>query len=221
MRLKTLKITGFSLIVLALSCGTLLAQNRVTDFRQLTPSLDIKPFVDTNASLVTIYSNIGPSATDEYQDTNGYCVTGTTQSTCGTTEQWIAMPFTPAKNSHATVIEAAIQFFAGTNQFQLALYNDVGGAPGASLKTVEVRNAPAAGTCCTLVSANLGSPGIALTAGTQYWVVATSDDTHAATFSSYWAFTNAFVAYNPAQAGWTEFNDTAPEEAGVVKGTVP
>ena len=217
---KVLKGTTWGLVVLAFACGTLLAQNKVSDFLSLTPSAEITPFHDPNVT-VTLFSNLGPSATNEYYDLNGYCVTGNNQSTCGTTEQWIAMPFTPAQNSHATMIQAAIGILGGTNQFQLALFNDVGGAPGASLKTVEVHNAPTFGTCCTLVTASLGTPGVALTAGTQYWVVGMADDVHAPTFSGAWAFTNfANVGINSAQGGWSSFQDTGAE-AGAVKGTVP
>lgn len=211
-----------SLFALTFACGTLLAQNRIQDFVHIEPSPDITPYHSVaSGSLVTIFSNLGPSASNEYDDAFGYCVTGENQSSCGTTEQWIAMPFTPAKSSHATIIEAAIQYYAGTNALQLSLYNDVSGAPGTSLKTVEVRNAPTAGTCCTLVSASLGSPGIALTAATQYWVVASADDSRAPTFSGYWATANAYLGYNPAQAGWNVFNDPEGQEAGVVVGTIP
>ncbi len=218
---KIVKVATTSLFALALACGTLLAQNRASDFFSVTRSSQITPFTESGNATVTLFSNLGPSTTNEYYDTNGYCVTGNNQSTCGTTEQWIAMPFTPAKASHATELQAAIQYFAGSNALQLSLYNDVSGAPGTSLKTVEAHNAPAAGTCCMLVSVSLGTPGISLTADTQYWVVASADDTHAPTFSGYWAFTNfANVAYNPAQAGWTTFQDDGAE-AGAVKGTIP
>jgi len=218
---KIVKVATATLFALALACGTLLAQNRVSDFFNVTRSTNITPFTDSSNAAVTIFSNLGPTTTNEYDNANGYCVTGNNQSGCGTTEQWIAMPFTPAKASHATQIQIAIQYFSGTNALQVSLYNDAGGAPGTSLKTVEAFNAPAAGTCCMLVNANLGTPGVSLTAGTQYWVVASADDTRAPTFSGYWAFTNfANVAYNPAQAGWITFQDNGAE-AGAVKGTVP
>lgn len=206
---------------LTFASGTLLAQNRIQDFVRIAPSLDIAPYHQNAGTAKRIFSTIGPTASDAYNDTNGYCVTGTAQSSCGTSEQWIGVPFTPTRAAHATVLEAAIQYFAGTNTFQLSLYNDVSGAPGTALKTVEVSNAPAAGTCCTMSFANLGSPGVALTANTQYWVVANSDDSRAANFSGYWAFANAFIAYNPSQTGWITFDNSFPQEAVVVEGTFP
>jgi len=218
---KIVKVATATLFALALACGTLLAQNRVSDFITVTPSTHITPFTDFNNATVTLYTNLGPTTTNEYYNANGYCVTGNNQSACGTTEQWIATPFTATRASHATQLQVAIQYFSGTNALQVSLYNDVGGAPGTSLKTVEAFNAPAAGTCCMLVNANLGTPGVSLTAGTQYWVVAAADDTRAPTFSGYWALTNfANLAYNPAQAGWTTFQDFGLE-AMSVRGTVP
>lgn len=209
---------------LAFASGTLLAQNRIGDFVHIEPSLDITPYHGDTGTAKRIYSNIGPTSTDAYYDANGYCVTGNAQSSCGSNEQWIAAPFTPTRAAHATILEVPIQYFAGTNEFQLSVYNDAAGAPGTSLETVEVTNAPAAGTCCTMVFANLGSPGVALTANTQYWVVATADDARAANFSGYWAFANAFIAYDSSESGWLTFNDDSyypGQEAVVVEGTFP
>jgi len=218
---KTLIGTALALFVLTLASLTLWAQSPRAQTIHVTPSPDVTPADNSDAGLMTIFSNLGPSTTNEYYDVNGYCVTGNNQTACGTTEQWIAMPFTPLKASHATMLQAAIGVLAGTNQFQLSLYNDVSGAPGTSLKTVTVKNAPTFGTCCKLVAANLGSPGIALTAGTQYWVVFTADDVNAPTFAGAWAFTNfANIGVNAAQAGWTESQDLGAE-AGAVKGTIP
>jgi hypothetical protein len=219
---KTIRLAVMGVFALTMACGTLLAQNRVSDFIHLTPPLEITPFVpDSNPATVTIYSDLGPSTTDEYNDTDGYCVAGSTPTgaTCSTDEQWIGMPFTPKQGSHATQLQVAVGIFAGTNAFELALYNDVSGLPGTPLKTVEIHNAPTFGSCCTLVIASLGTPGVALTAGTQYWVVAQADDTHAPTFTGAWALANNFIAYNAAQGGWANF-PSAPE-AGAVKGTVP
>jgi hypothetical protein len=75
-------------------------------------------------------------------------------------------------------------------------------------------------TCCELVTANLGTPGIALTTNTQYWLVAMTDDINAPDFEGVWAFTNfAFVVARDIQleAGWgTGRNGGA--SAGAVKG---
>jgi len=90
---KIVKVATATLFALALACGTLLAQNRVSDFFTVTPSTHITPFTDFNNATVTLYTNLGPTPTNEYYNANGYCVTGNNQSGCGTTEQWIATPF--------------------------------------------------------------------------------------------------------------------------------
>ena len=156
---------------------------------------------------MTIFSNLGPSPTNLYftgtstvTATGGFCIVGAEildSFLCGrkTNETWLALPFTPKKNSHATLLQAAIGLLNGTNQFKLALFNDHNGTPGTALVTVTVMDAPAAGTCCELVTAKLGTPGIALTANTQYRLVAMTDDANAPDFEGIWALTNfAFVA---------------------------
>jgi hypothetical protein len=186
---------------------------------------------------VTIFSNLGPSSANLFftgtsleTALGGFCIVGADPADiflCGRkpTETWLAMPFTPKKNSHATLLQAAIGLLAGTNQFKLALFNDDKGTPGTALATVTVTDAPAARTCCKLVTANLGTPGIAVTANTQYWLVATTDDVNARDFEGIWAFTNfAFVASHTisidGEAGWST-GQNGGALAGAVRGTVP
>jgi hypothetical protein len=197
--------TACALFSLTFAAGTLLAQN---------------------AGTVTIFSNLGPSSTNLYfhgtksDDIIGYCFVGTSNPAperCKRAPTGIALPFTPTKNSHATMLQAAIGLIAGTNQFQLALFNDNNGVPGTALATVTINNAPPANTCCQLVTANLGTPGIALTANTQYWVVAMSD----ANFAGQWAFTNfAFNGAFTAEFGWGSVQEFGAA-AGAVRGTIP
>ena len=122
---------------------------------------------------ITILSNLGPSNTDLYftgtsiVTLNEGCIVGTVKldiNFCGRhrAETWLAMPFTPKQNSHATVLQAAVGVFGGTNQFLLALLNDDNGISGTALATVTVTDAPPANTCCKLATANLGTPGIGL-----------------------------------------------------------
>ena len=161
---------------------------------------------DTTTTLtnITIFSNLGPSTKNLYftgtssDDITGLCIVGAAnpnRERCHQPETWLAMPFIPKQSSHATVLQVAIGLAEGTNQFELALFDDKNGTPGNQLSTVRVKDAPPLGTCCNLVTADLGTAGIALTAGTKYWVVAKSDDVNAPDFQGIWAFTNfSFVA---------------------------
>lgn len=60
----------------------------------------------------------------------------------------------------------------------------------------------------------------AITAGTQYWVVVTSDDTNAPDFTGVFHSSNASnTGYDPAQLGWFTFSGNVP--AVLVRGTTP
>jgi hypothetical protein len=190
------------------------------------------------AATVTIFSNLGPSSTNLYftgasfeTALGGFCIVGAEGAdpdACGrkVSETWLALPFTPKQNSHATVLQAAIGLLVGTNQFKLALFSDDKGTPGTALATVTVTDAPPAHTCCELVTGKLATPGIALKANTQYWLVAITDDVNAPSFEGLWAFTNfAFVAVHDFSAvdgevSWGTFQNGGAL-AGAVKGTVP
>jgi hypothetical protein len=159
------------LILAAALCASLLLGASFAKAQTATPTT------------VTIFSNLGPSSTDLFftgESTvalNGGCILGAVHPSPNcegehAVETWLAMPFTPKQNSHATELQAAVGVFNGTNQFLLALFNDNNGTPGTALATVTVTDAPPQNTCCKLATASLGTPGIALTAGKRYWVVA-------------------------------------------------
>lgn len=169
-----------------------------------------------------IYTNLG-TATDAYNDGNGFDVAGPA-STLGES-QFIALPFTPKADSHVTEIQAAVQYDnAGANQVRLSLYTDAAGVPGTIIAGPQtIKNLAIFGTCCTLTSWKLKA-AVAVTAATQYWVVAdtpatgTGDD-----FFGVWDFVPAapLQAYNVAGGGWTDLNGFEELPAGQVLGTVP
>ena len=188
-----------------------------------------------NPSTVTIFSNLGPSKTDLFFTgqtnlaLNGGCILGAERPfpNCEgqhALETWRAMPFTPKQNSRATQIQAAVGVVNGINQFLLALFDDNNGVPGTALATVTVTDAPPSNICCNLATANLASPGIALTAGKQYWVVVQTDDVDAPNFEGIWAFSNnGIIAVGAPVNGQPVF--TNQENGGgyafAVKGTTP
>jgi len=84
-----------------------------------------------------------------------------------------ALPFTPKQDSHVSQVQVALQYDdSGANQVNLSIYGDSGGVPGTLLAgPATVTNLiEYTGTCCSLTIANF-SP-VAVTGGTQYWVVA-------------------------------------------------
>jgi hypothetical protein len=200
---------------LTLACGSLLAQSRPRTAHTNNPSRVFTPDTPLSPQLQLIYSNLG-TGTSVYNDTTGYYVTGTTSDILGT-DQWIGLPFTPKSASHATAVEAAIGYEDGTERVILAIYSDNAGTPGTLLASGASSTIPTFGTCCQLVKVKIAST--ALTAGTQYWLVAMADDTNAPDLTSVWQSTNQNIAGDVSQAGWFTFGANVP--AGAVAGTIP
>lgn len=126
------------------------------------------PPQETPAALKKLYSNLGKSKTDLYDDGELWFVSG--PNSIYKTHN-IALPFTPKSNSHVSQVQVAVQYIgSGANQVNLSIYGDAAGVPGTLLAgPVTVTNLPGAG-CCTLAVASF-SP-LSVTGGTQYWVVA-------------------------------------------------
>jgi hypothetical protein len=207
----------------ALCSTALFAQERANGLkRAYTPEKSNIHVPAVEPATVKIYTNLG-SATDAYNDQNGFDVAGPA-STLGQS-QFIGLPFTPKADSHVTEIQAAVQYDnAGANQVRLSLYTDAAGVPGTIIAGPQtIKNLGIFGTCCTLTSWKLRTP-VAVTAATQYWVVADTPATGAGDdFFGVWdfVFTAPLQAYNVAGGGWTDLNGFEELPAGQVMGTVP
>ena len=78
--------------------------------------------------------------------------------------------------------------------------------PGGQGSTTQI---PDSGDCCGLTQVKLQGAGVALTAGTQYWLVASTDDVNAADFEGRWRFsTLAVSAYTQPRnlINWNSFD---------------
>jgi hypothetical protein len=204
------------LFALTLASGVLWAQNG-PKVAHTTHHGPVVPFKAPPATLKTIYSSLGPSATNAYNDTTGYYVIGPNNSV-GLGEQWIASPFTPQVNSHVSQISVAVGWISGPKAIIIGLYSDDAGTVGTLLASGETNKVPAFGTCCQTV--NVTVPSTAITAGTQYWIGVTTDDTQAPGFTGVFNSTNSStIAYNPSLEGWFTFSGNVP--AILVRGTTP
>ena len=209
------RVLGCSL-VLTLASGMLWAQDapKVAHTKR-APA--VAPAAPPPAGYKVLFSNLSKSTTNLYNATTGYYVLGPNNS-IGFGEQWIALPFTPTWNGHATAIEAAIGYISGTSLVDLALYSDNGGTVGSLIAGGSSQNIPAFGACCQLVYVSI--PPTALSKDTQYWVVAATNDTDGSDFTGVFESTNeSTIAYNPAQSGWFTFSGNVPAVA--VTGTIP
>ncbi|MFZ0309332.1 MAG: hypothetical protein WCA76_22080 [Candidatus Sulfotelmatobacter sp.] len=206
------------LLMLALACGTVFAQSHELKIAPtIAPSKVITPAKATPPALKPIYTNLGPTPTDDYNDTTGYYVLGPTNS-IGDSEQWIAVPFTPKADSHVSELEVAVGLISGTPKVVVGLYSDNAGTVGTLLASGASTHIPAYGACCTLVTVHITST--AVTAGTQYWIGVTTDDTKAPDFTGVFQSSNdANTGGNEAAGSWFTFSNNWPAAAAL--GTVP
>lgn len=206
-----------SLFVLMLACGVVLAQDAAPKVAHTTHVGPRKAATKTGTNLTTIFSNLGPTTTNAYNDTTGYYVLGPNNSV-GLPEQAIGVPFVAAADSHVQVLQVAVGWISGTPFVNVGLYSDNAGAPGTLLASGHSATIPAFGSCCQLVTVNIAST--AVTAGTQYWIVSSSDDVHAPDFTGVYQASNlAIISGDVGLTGWSSFTTNTP--AAAARGTVP
>lgn len=180
------------------------------------------PAQESPEGLTTIYTNLGPKK-DAYLSTDGWSITGFNSFGGSSYAFEIALPFTPKSNSHLSQVRAALQYDGyGSNQVNFSIYSDASGTPGTLLAgPVTVTNLPNFPSCCALAVANF-TP-LALTGGTQYWVVAnTPASGQGSDFVGVWNWNHKilpFAGSNGVNGWFAEIGDTWP--AGAVLGTVP
>jgi hypothetical protein len=179
------------------------------------------PPQDLPSGLKPIFTNLNKSLTDTYNQFDGWTISGP-NSSAGTS--FIALPFVPKSNSHAVQVRVPVHYVgSGANQVNLSLYADVNGTPGTLLTgPVTVTSLALWGTCCTLTVASF--PPVALTAGTQYWIVADTPLTGTGSdFYGTWDFVapNLFLMAGDRGAGWSPFDGLNNNSAGEVLGTIP
>ena len=152
-----------------------------------------------------IFSNLDPVFSPPYTPGRGILVVGNDVPFYN--EAWLALPFVPQANVQATTLTAAIARLIGTSKINLAIYSDDGGLPGTVLdggrnSTTDI---PDSGQCCDFATVRL--PNVPLSAGVQYWVVA-SPSTDAEDFMGIWQLStnNNWARLNPEQSSlWTDF----------------
>jgi len=233
-----MRLTVAKSFTLCLVAGTLVSGTALGgELRKSPPGQQknyVVKYVEPNGidAAATIYTNLGP-ATNAYDVTVGaFYVAGPTNTLAvppdpPIAEQWLAIPFTPKQNSHATTLQAAIGYISGTKRVRLGIYTDNAGVVGTRLAQGVVTTFPDAGVCCALATAHIAAPGVALTANTPYWLVAYSDDVNGPDLGAVWQPVNSLMGANVGQTGWQSFPYNgingfgAGVPAGAVKGTVP
>ncbi|MGO9649578.1 MAG: hypothetical protein ACLPOO_16165 [Terriglobales bacterium] len=136
------------------------------------------PYVEENAGLIAIYDNVARKYPDGvYWCCEGYGINGP-DNPVGFGGEWLAAGFTPSTSLNVKGIQVAVGYNPFGETFTdviVTLNADSGGVPGAVLEswTVQIGSIDF-GSCCTLETER--STSIPVTAGTQYWVVVSTED---------------------------------------------
>lgn len=172
--MRCLTVLAFTLTAMAAGKdGVVLSKDGRQTIKTDGPSKG-QPYLGNNAGLTVIFDNLA----HKYPDGLYWCCAGGTVegSGGGGPEWWQAAAFTPSTTLNVTKIEIAVGYLAGTyTHVFLSLNNDDGtGRPGIMLKKWKVSGMPNFGSCCTVETKT--SAGIPVTAGTQYWVVLSTEN---------------------------------------------
>jgi hypothetical protein len=143
-----------------------------------------KGAASSHAGLVTIFDNIGEAyPLGTYWCCESVSITGP-RASGRLPEYWIAAAFKPSKDRTVTMIQVAVNLMYGSDVLDLSLSSDANGLPGTPVKTWHLRSLPAPGSCCTLKMGK-DKTGIPVTAGTQYWIVLTTNGDDSNTFAGW------------------------------------
>jgi len=149
-------------------------------------------------------SNVGP-ANNQF-GSSGNFVAGPNNTVLGIS-QFMAVPCTPQTNRTLTTVKGAWQWYGyGANKIQICLYADSGSnSPGTQIgNCVTLTNLPTFLTSNTLVTANFTSQKLALTAGTQYWIIAQTPSRGTGSDSvDVWVGESGWMASDVAGEGWS------------------
>jgi hypothetical protein len=229
---RTLRNVFACLALLTLAGSTLLAQDSLARRPQMATtrhnsSSVIHPSEKAPTNCKKLFSNFGPSG-DLYDADNGYFVSGL-DNTLNEQKQDIAVPFTPKADSTVIQVKLPLQYYGyGYNGATVSIYSDASGLPGSPLAgaTKDPKNFQDFGSgCCDLAIAWFPN-GVKLKAGTQYWIVGTTDKKSTDSVNT-WDFiyndVAATFAFQQDDGGWILITQSegVAGPAAAVYGTTP
>jgi hypothetical protein len=128
-------------------------------------------FCRTSAEASTIvFSNLGPG--NSYNGSGAYVISGST-TIFGDLDQ--GSQFVPSQTVTLDSIEAALTYDRGPNAMELWLMSDDAGVPGSILESFSFTNLPPFDSTSTALAVGTSASHPLLMAGTQYWVIASTD----------------------------------------------
>ena len=160
---------------------------------------------DAGQALKVLFSNLGTSPTTLYDGANGWLVAGQLNTYNGQMQD-IGIPFVAKANATIIGVKYAMQYYGyGVSGFKAAIYSDAAGLPGTALASGDVKVTSNFGDgCCALTAWKLKTP-LAVTKGTQYWVVGTTDTKTKDTVQVWdWVYgdTPTTFAFQQDNGGW-------------------
>jgi hypothetical protein len=207
--LSLLTLAGIVALAAGGHHGVITSQDGRLTIAQQGPS-HINHWIERDAALTTIAGNLS-----RYPNGIFFCCYGFTISGSGSiigSNNWVAVPFTPAANYSVKKVEVSVGFVTGVNGVTVSLNADSGGVPGAALASADLSGLESYGSCCTLAVAG-GGGGLPVAQGTQYWVVVSTDSTTNTTWDA-WAFNSTDMRLFPIAssqgAGWTAGQNLLP-----------
>jgi hypothetical protein len=170
-----LAVLIFSLSALAQAKNNVIASKDGRMVFAQNPSHTRTPYVDKNAGLTVIYSNLASKHPKGlYFGLEGWTIEGP-NGYLGT-EEWYAVSFTPTANAKVTKIEVPIGYIisGSSTDVIVSLNADSAGLPGTALQTwvVPINKSITSGSCCAVYTEKGSIP---VTAGQQYWVVVSTE----------------------------------------------
>jgi hypothetical protein len=219
MRRKTFIHALSGLCVLLMAGGTAFAQQgKINSGPYQGPRVPMAAPDSPAAQQRPFFTNLELNACTgcNYSADNGYFILGPNNCFAPGATQWISYPFVSAKAGAVRRVQLAVTdsgfCVAGSSQFTVAIYTDAcTNTPGTQIGNAVTAQAPAAP--CSLATANFGTAGVTLTAGTKYWLVVTTSaaPTQNATTAVWWMANLAQAPFNLDDGnGWVAFPDGAP-----------
>ncbi len=110
---------------------------------------------------------------------------------------WQGNAFTPTADATVKELQVGLgDLDSGYGSIELSLYDDNNGVPGTALATGTAKRVQPYGECCGVTSAKLKGGGVAVTAGTQYWVVVSTTPKEIDIYG--WNFNTTNMSAEPA-----------------------
>jgi len=148
------------------------------------PSKTITPAAPHDPSLKTIAGTLSDYPYGVFFCCYGFYITGLTNLLNVVPEYWQAVPFTPSADMTVKEVEASVLWDEGTNQVVLSLNEDSSGLPGKAIHSWTAKNLATIGSCCQLATGK-SQTGIAVKAGTQYWLVVSTNSKDSNIFAAW------------------------------------